>query len=91
MGIKNKIEKYISEWESKCYTNGIPDEAPIVIESNNLAPSYKRICIALLKNDHSLKSLGFSPTKSKIYNDLKYIELKERAIKNKTTIQLKLW
>ena len=91
MGIKQKIEGYVREWENRCYKKGIPDETPIEIEQNNLAPSYRKICLALLKNDHTLKSLGFSAPKSKVYNDLKYIELKERAIKNKTAIQLKLW
>jgi predicted phosphoadenosine phosphosulfate sulfurtransferase len=69
----------------------LPDEAPIELEKNNLVPSYRRICLAILKNDHNLTSLGFVGKKTKYYNDLKYIELKERAIKNKTTIQLKLW
>jgi predicted phosphoadenosine phosphosulfate sulfurtransferase len=43
-----------------------------------LAPSYKAICIAVLKNDHSMQSLGYSPKKSKYYSILKQIELKKR-------------
>jgi predicted phosphoadenosine phosphosulfate sulfurtransferase len=44
----------------------------------NLAPSYKSICMAILKNDHSLKSLGFEGKKSVWYNVLKKIELQNR-------------
>ena len=40
-----------------------------------MVPSYKRIAIAILKNDYALKSLGFSQPKSEVYNDLKKIEL----------------
>jgi predicted phosphoadenosine phosphosulfate sulfurtransferase len=47
--------------------------------NDNLAPSYKSICIAILKNDHSLKSLGFIPKKSIWYNVLKRIEIRKRT------------
>lgn len=75
MGTKQKIEKYIEQWESRCYSNGIPDEAPSELESNNLVPSYRKICIALMKNDTNLKYLGFTPNKSRYYSDIKQNEL----------------
>jgi predicted phosphoadenosine phosphosulfate sulfurtransferase len=37
---------------------------------NNLAPSYKAIAIAILKNDHSLKTLGFDKAESDISSQL---------------------
>jgi predicted phosphoadenosine phosphosulfate sulfurtransferase len=76
MNLKQTIESYIKDWESKCYYNGLPDEAPK--EIFNLVPSYKRICIAILKNDNSLQSLGFEPKKSKYYSELKRIEIEAR-------------
>lgn len=75
MGARTKIKKYIQVWESRCYPTGIPDEAPTDLESAELVPSYRRICKALLKNDYTLKSLGFQPKKSPVYMELKRIEL----------------
>ena len=45
-------------WENRCYSNGIPDEAPEGLAKQGRVPSYKAIAMAILKNDHSLKSLG---------------------------------
>lgn len=76
--MKQKIEKYIQEWKKKGYCFDIPDEVPERLMQLNKAPSYKAICIAILKNDISLKTLGFSPKKSKYYDALKRIELAKR-------------
>jgi predicted phosphoadenosine phosphosulfate sulfurtransferase len=43
-------------------------------------PSYKKIAVAILKNDIALKSLGYTPVVSEYYNALKRIELKERGV-----------
>ena len=75
-----RIRKYIKDWETKCYHKGIPDEAPIRLEQLNKVPSYKQICLTILKNDTSLKTLGFNRPKSKYYNELKRIELIERGV-----------
>jgi len=64
------------DWESKCYFNGIPDEAPLDIKDK--VPSYKRIAMAILNNDYPLQSLGFTPKKSKYYHELKKIEIEQR-------------
>jgi predicted phosphoadenosine phosphosulfate sulfurtransferase len=76
MTLRKRIENYIKDWENKCYSTGIPDEAPA--EISHLIPSYKRIAIAILKNDNSLKSLGFTPKNTESYNMLKRIELSKR-------------
>lgn len=44
----------------------------------NLAPSYKAVAIAILKNDHNLISLGFSAPKSSWYDALKKMEIEKR-------------
>jgi len=49
-----------------------------MLEAANLVPSYRKIAMAILKNDHHLISLGFQAPKSEVYNQLKRIEIKER-------------
>jgi predicted phosphoadenosine phosphosulfate sulfurtransferase len=47
----------------------------------NLAPSYKQIAIAILKNDHALQSLGFSVEPSAWYIAIKREEIRLRPQK----------
>jgi predicted phosphoadenosine phosphosulfate sulfurtransferase len=70
-----KINYWISIWKKRCYKKDIPDDAPQEIFDK--VPSYKRIAIAILKNDHSLKTLGFTPKESKWYGVYKRKELME--------------
>ncbi len=74
--MKDKIQEYISTWENRCYHNGIPDEAPT--EISDMVPSYKKIAIAILRND--LSPLGIHGRKSEYYSVLKRIELKKRGV-----------
>lgn len=76
--MKEKILQYIKLWEERCYFDGIPDSAPIELESRNKVPSYRKIALAILKNDHSLKTLGYTPIKSKYYDVYKKIEIESR-------------
>ena len=76
--MKKKIKDYIRMWEKRCYSDGIPDEVPIRLMQLNKVPSYKAICIAILKNDICLKTLGYEPNKSKYYSSLKRIEIEQR-------------
>jgi len=69
---------YINKWKCMGYFYDIPDDSPEILVKKNLAPSYKQIALALLNNDHSLKSLGMSTPKSEAYSMLKCIELKAR-------------
>jgi predicted phosphoadenosine phosphosulfate sulfurtransferase len=71
----NKIYTFIKWWEERGYENGIPDEAPYILESKKLAPSWRRICKSLLRNDYWCKGLGFSQHKTDAYK--KYLELKK--------------
>lgn len=73
--IEIKIRQYIKTWEGRGYNNGIPDEAPHELESIGRVPSYKRICRAILINDLTLSTLGFSKPNSEWYGILKRIEL----------------
>lgn len=69
------IKYYIKEWESKGYSNGLPDEAPERLNALNKVPSFKAIALSILNNDHCLKGLGFSPKNTELYSTFKRIEL----------------
>lgn len=58
-GIIWRVENYIKTWKNRYYSNGIPEEVPHKVMKVNAAPSYKAIAIAILKNDITLKSLGY--------------------------------
>lgn len=72
----NKIFTFIKWWEERGYKEGIPDEAPSILETKRLAPSWKRICKSLLRNDFWCKGLGFTQHKTDAYK--KYLELKKK-------------
>lgn len=72
------IKEYIDVWKQRCYHEDIPDDAPLEIFDK--VPSYKKIAIAILKND--LKILGVTPKVSKYYSMLKKIEIEERELRN---------
>jgi predicted phosphoadenosine phosphosulfate sulfurtransferase len=76
---KNKIAVYLNWWKTRGYPDGIPDESDIKIENAGKAPSWRRICKTLLKNDYWCKYLGFSPTKTSAYQ--KYTDLMARRRK----------
>lgn len=72
----NKIYTFDKWWRERGYDNGIPDEAPKILESKKLAPSWRRVCKSLLRNDFWCKGLGFTQHKTDAYK--KYLELKKR-------------
>jgi len=78
---KKNIKTYINNWKEKGYQEDIPDEVPEELMKLNLAPSYKAIALALLRNDMNLESLGFTPKKSIFYSILKKIEIEPRPKK----------
>ena len=62
-------------WRDRCYNNDIPDEAPKKLEDSGRVPSYRRIAIAILKNDLNFHSLGFSRDESDL--SLRLMEAKK--------------
>lgn len=72
----NKIYTFEKWWKERGYECGIPDEAPKILESKKLAPSWRRVCKSLLRNDFWCKGLGFTQHKTDAYK--KYLELKKR-------------
>ena len=79
---RNKIYTFINWWEQRGYLDGLPDEAPSILESERVVPSWRRICKSLLRNDYWCKGLGFTQHKTDAYN--KYLKLKkeQREINN---------
>lgn len=73
---RNKLAVYIKWWMARGYPEGIPDTVDKQLESSGKAPSWRRVCKTLLKNDYWCRGLGFSPTKSSAYQ--KYCELMKR-------------
>jgi predicted phosphoadenosine phosphosulfate sulfurtransferase len=69
---KNKIAVFLKWYEERGFPNGIPDDGPL----DKSAPSWKRICKALLRNDYWCKGLSFSQHKSGAYE--KYQKLMKR-------------
>lgn len=72
---RNKIFTFIKWWEERGYIDGLPDQAPSILESERVAPSWRRICKSLLRNDYWCKGLGFTQHKTEAYN--KYLRLKK--------------
>lgn len=67
-----RFKKFISGWNDRGYTT-IPEEAPPELESAQWAPSWRRMCKVILRNDYWCKGLGQTQPKSEAY--LKYKEL----------------
>jgi predicted phosphoadenosine phosphosulfate sulfurtransferase len=76
--LREKIGKYLESWKSKGYSDGITEEAPPRLEELCKAPSYRAVCMAILRNDVACVSLGFSRPKTPEYMALKKVEINER-------------
>jgi len=68
-----RFKKFIYGWHQRGYTK-IPEEAPPELESKCWAPSWRRMCKVLLRNDYWCKGLGQTQPKSEAYG--KYIEIR---------------
>lgn len=89
-----RFKKFIYGWRQRGYTS-IPEEAPPTLESKCWAPSWRRMCKVLLRNDYWCKGLGQTQPKSDAY--LAYKEIKKKRKEQKeapsvldNTFQLKL-
>lgn len=73
---RNKVLLFEKWWRERGYENGIPDEAPYELEAARRAPSWRRVCKSLLRNDYWCKGLGYTQHKSDAYK--KYLDLMRR-------------
>lgn len=70
---RKKIFKFLNWWRKNGKKHGftsIPDVADAKLEAARKAPSWRRICKTLLKNDWWCKGLGFSQTKGEMEKQL---------------------
>lgn len=71
---KERFIKFIAGWKTRGY-NIIPEEAPAELEAKCWAPSWRRMCKVILRNDYWCKGLGQTQPKSEAY--IKYKEIKK--------------
>lgn len=75
---REKIGTFL-KWWAKHGVEDIPQEADPKLEALRKAPSWRRICKVLLKNDYWCKGLSFSQTKREMEriaeNIMKFTEL----------------
>ena len=70
-----RFQSWIEGWHDRGYRGGIPDAAPPELEKKYWAPSWRRMCKVLLRNDWWCKGLGLTQPKSEAYG--KYLALKK--------------
>jgi len=76
-----KIDVHRKWWMDRGYEKGIPDAADPHMEAKKLAPSWRRICKAILRNDYWCKTLGFSQHRTGSYD--RYLKMMDRRKKEK--------
>ncbi len=74
-----RFRSWMKGWQSRGYRNGIPDEAPRELEKKYWAPSWRRLCKVLLRNDWWCKGLGLTQPKSAAYEKYLAIKRERRA------------
>lgn len=65
--------KFIAGWKKRGYQS-IPDAAPHDLEIKQWAPSWRRMCRCILRNDYYCKGLGQTQPKSEAYGKYKAIK-----------------
>lgn len=70
-----RFKEWLLGWHKRGYRNGIPDYAPKELEKKYWAPSWRRMCKVLLRNDWWCKGLGLQQPKSAAYS--RYMQIKK--------------
>lgn len=70
---QERFKKFIAGWIKRGYQN-IPDAAPHDLEVKQWAPSWRRMCRCILRNDFYCKGLGQTQPKSEAYGKFKDIQ-----------------
>lgn len=77
-----RFKKFIAGWQDRGYEK-IPDESPIELENSQWAPSWRRMCKVILRNDYWCKGLGQTQPKSEAYGKFKAIQMQRKQSLNK--------
>lgn len=67
---RERFKKFIAGWKKRGYST-IPDAAPHDLEVKQWAPSWRRMCRCILRNDFYCKGLGQTQPKSEAYGKFK--------------------
>ena len=65
-----KINKFLQYWSKHGFKDDIPETSDTQLEAQRKAPSWRRICKVLLKNDYWCKGLSFAQTKGEMEKQL---------------------
>jgi len=68
-----RFKKFIACWKKRGYAT-IPDAAPHDLEVKQWAPSWRRMCRCILRNDYYCKGLGQVQPKSEAYGKFKDLQ-----------------
>jgi predicted phosphoadenosine phosphosulfate sulfurtransferase len=79
-----RFKKFISGWNDRGY-KVIPDESPPELEAKCWAPSWRRMCKVILRNDYWCKGLGQTQPKSEAYIKFKEIQKNKKTLNNVQT------
>jgi predicted phosphoadenosine phosphosulfate sulfurtransferase len=60
----------VTSWETRCYSDGIPDSVPNKLLFSGRVPSYKAIAMCILSGDMQLQKLGLSRCASKLGEEI---------------------
>jgi len=76
-----RFRRFIADWRRRGYTE-MPNEAPLELElgarGEGWAPSWRRMCRVLLRNDYWCKGLGQAQPKSEAYQHFKELRAKRK-------------
>jgi len=78
-----RFKKFISGWNDRGYKT-IPETAPRELEAKCWAPSWRRMCRCILRNDYWCKGLGQVQPKSDAYIRYKQIKHAKKNAQNAT-------
>ena len=81
---RQRFIKFIGGWKKRGHDN-IPDEAPHDLAAKQWAPSWRRMCRCILRNDYYCKGLGQTQPKSEAYGKFKDLKSLEKINKQLTT------
>ncbi len=73
----NRFKKFIAGWKKRGYDT-IPDQSPHKLEVKCWAPSWRRMCRCILRNDYYCKGLGQTQPLSEAYKKFKEIKTKRK-------------
>lgn len=71
-----KVEVHRKWWMDRSYPDGIPDAADPKLEAKREAPSWRRVCKSILRNDYWCKGLGFTQHKTGCFD--RYLKVMEK-------------